>query len=147
MTSTLRELLKEYDNTKYATDAGSVVHKKLRMIRGLDKISESNSDIIQKIKSHPELTLFFTEDSMAEVPIAAKMNGKFVSRRIDRMVVDDQNKIVHILDYKTDVDRSSFRSKYVAQVQEYVSIIRKIYPKYRVYGYILWVHDWVLEKL
>ncbi len=143
MADTLREMLTEYDNKKYATDAGSTMHKKMRFVNMLD----NNDDIVKQIKSRPELAIFFAENAQTEVPIAATINGKFVSRRIDRMVVDNDNKTIHILDYKTDVNKDMFRSKYIIQVREYMSIISKIYPQYKVFGYILWLHDWTLEKL
>ena len=142
MVDTLRKMLTEYDNRKHATDAGSAMHKKMRFVN-----LENGDDIAKHVKGRPELEMFFASNAQAEVPIAATINGKFVSRRIDRMVVDDKNKTVHILDYKTDVNKDAFRSKYVAQVREYMSIIAKIYPKYKVVGYILWLHDWMLEKL
>ena len=143
MADTLREMLTEYDNKKHATDVGSAMHKKMRFVNALD----GDDDIVKQIKSRPELAIFFTENAQTEVPIAATINGKFVSRRIDRMVVDNDNKTIHILDYKTDVNKDMFRSKYIIQVREYVSIISKIYPHYKVFGYILWLHDWILEKL
>jgi len=142
MVDTLREMLTEYDNRKHATDAGSAMHKKMRFVN-----LENGDDIAKHVKGRPELEMFFAPNAQTEVPIAATINGKFVSRRIDRMVVDDKNKTVHILDYKTDVNKDAFRSKYVAQVREYMSIIAKIYPKYKVVGYILWLQDWILEKL
>ena len=143
MADTLREMLTEYDNKKYATDTGSVMHKKMRFVNMLD----GDNDIVKQIKSRPELAIFFTENAQTEVPIAATINGKFVSRRIDRMVVDNDDKMIYILDYKTDVNKDMFRSKYIIQVREYMSIISKIYPQYKVFGYILWLHDWTLEKL
>ena len=143
MADTLREILNEYDNKKYATDAGSVAHKKMRFINMLD----SDSEVVQQIKSRPELARFFVPNAQTEVSIAAVVHGKFVSRRIDRMVIDDENRIVHILDYKTDRDKSAFHSAYIAQVREYMTIMGKIYPKYKICGYILWLHDWSLEKL
>ena len=143
MADTLRNLLNEYDNQKQATKSGTVAHKKMRFVN-MSKIDE---EIVKNIKKHPDLERFFVPDAKTEVPIAAIINGKFVSRRIDRMVVDDKNKTIYILDYKTDVSKDAFHSNYVAQVHEYVSIVTKIYPKYKVYGYILWLHDWTLEKL
>ena len=143
MVDTLRELLTEYDNAQYATGAGTVAHKKMRTVR----MSNADDEIVENIKVHPELVMFFGDNAQTEVPIAATINGKFVSRRIDRMVVDSKNHIVHIMDYKTDVNKNAFRPKYIAQVREYVSIVKQIYPDYKVYGYILWLHDWSLEKL
>ena len=143
MADTLRTLLREYDNKKHATDAGVATHKKMSLVN----LKDADNDIVQQINSHPELSMFFVSNAQTEVPIAANINGRFVSRRIDRMVVDDDKHVVHILDYKTDVNKSAFHDNYIAQVREYMSIISKIYPKYKVYGYILWLHDWTLEKL
>ena len=143
MVSKLSELLKEFDDKKYATSTGVAMHKKLRFVN----IQDGDNDIVKQIKLHPELEMFFVPSAQTEVPIAANINGKFVSRRIDRMVVDDKNHVVHIVDYKTDVAKETFHDNYVSQLQEYISIVGKIYPNYKVYGYILWLHDWVLEKL
>ena len=143
MADTLRELLTEYDNKQYATDAGVAMHRKMRFVNMLDV----DNDIVKQIKSHPELEIFFGENAQTEVPVAAVINGKFISRRIDRMVVDDKNNVIHILDYKTDVDKGAFHTNYIAQVREYMTIIKQIYPKYKVCGYILWLHDWTLEKI
>ena len=143
MANMIRELLKEYDTKKHATDAGNAMHKKMRSINVLN----DKDKVANHIKSRPELAMFFAQNAQTEVPIAAFINGKFVSRRIDRLVVDDKNMVVYIMDYKTDVNKETFRSNYIAQVREYMSIMNKIYPKYKVYGYILWLHDWTLEKL
>ena len=143
MAEKLRDILTKYDKDQYAINTGTEMHKKMRFVNMLD----NEDEVVIQIKSHPELAMFFTPDAKTEVPIAAKIKDKFVSRRIDRMVIDDDNKIIHILDYKTDVDKNTFHANYVAQVKEYVDIIKKIYPKYTVCGYILWLHDWTLEKL
>ena len=143
MADTLDDMLTEYDSKKRATDSGAAMHRKMRFVNMLD----SNNSIVKQINSHPELAMFFISSAKTEVPIAANINGKFVSRRIDRMVIDDRNKTIHILDYKTDIDKDAFRSDYITQVHEYMTIMGKIYPKYQVYGYILWLHDWTLEKL
>ena len=127
MADTLRELLTEYDNKKYATDAGVLMHKKMRFVNMLD----TESDIVKQIKTHPDLEMFFVSNALTEVPVAAVINDKFISRRIDRMIIDDKNCVIHILDYKTDVDKSAFHLSYVAQVREYMTIVGKIYPKYK----------------
>ena len=143
MTDKLRDILTKYNKDQYAINTGSEMHKKMRFVNMLN----AEDEVVIQIKKHPELAKFFLPNAKTEVPLAAKINGKYISRRVDRMVVDDDNKIVHILDYKTDVDKNAFRANYVAQVKEYVDIVKKIYPKYTVYGYILWLHDWTLDKL
>lgn len=143
MAETLRELIKEYDAKKHATEAGSAMHKKMRFV----DMQDADDDIVKQIKSRPDLAAFFVSTAQTEVPIAANINGRFVSRRIDRMVIDDKKHVIYILDYKTDVDKAAFHNNYIAQVREYMAIVGKIYPKYNVHGYILWLHDWTLEKL
>ena len=91
--------------------------------------------------------MFFAENTRTEVPIAGIINGNFISRRIDRLSVDDENKIVRILDYKTDIEKESRREKYIVQLNEYEKLMRQIYPEYKIEKYILWLHDWTLEKL
>ena len=81
------------------------------------------------------------------MPVAAEIKSNFISRRIDRLIVDDEKRSVYIIDYKTDTDKDAFRQKYMAQVQEYMAITKKIYPKYNVSGHILWLHDWTLESV
>ncbi|MBR4475834.1 MAG: hypothetical protein IKP05_04140 [Alphaproteobacteria bacterium] len=143
MAEKLRDILTKYDKDQYAKNTGSQMHKKMRFVNTLS----ADDEVVKQIKSRPDLEVFFTDNARCEVPIAILENGKLLSRRIDRMVVDDDSKVVYILDYKTDVDKKAFHANYVAQVQEYITIIKKIYPKYKVYGYILWLHDWTLEKL
>ena len=147
MANSLRELLTEFDGKKYATNAGTQMHEKLRLIRVLDDCVKVDSELKNRIKSVDGLPAFFVESAMTEVPIAGIINGNFVSRRIDRLVVDSENKIVCILDYKTDVDKTSRREKYVYQLAEYAKLMKQIYPDYKIETSILWLHDWVLEKL
>ena len=147
MSNTLREFLAEYDNTQCATKRGTEMHDKMRAIRIENGELCGDDEVVENIKKHPELMRFFGENSRAEVPVAAEINGHFISRRIDRLVIDDENRSVYIIDYKTDTDKDTLHQKYVTQVQEYVTIIKKIYPKYNVSGYILWLHDWTLESI
>ena len=84
---------------------------------------------------------------LTEVPVAGYINGRFVSRRIDRLVINDDKKEVSILDYKTDVDKSTFHDKYVAQIKEYVTLLYGIYPEYKIHAYLLWLNDFSLEEV
>ena len=147
MASNLRELLNEFDAQKYATDVGNAMHEKLRRVRVLSECDKVDSELKKRIESCAGVAVFFTENAHVEVPIAGIINGYFVSRRIDRLVIDNENKIVRILDYKTDVDKVTRREKYIAQLSEYEKLMRQIYPKYEIEKYILWLHDWELEKL
>ena len=147
MANTLRELLRDQERQKYATQAGLGMHKKLRSIKEIKDFSKVDYELVKAVESHPELSMFFCKNVKTEVPVAAIINGNFLSRRIDRMVVDNDKKEIYIMDYKTDTDKDVFRPKYVNQVQEYISIMRAIYPNYDIVGYILCLHDWTLEKV
>jgi ATP-dependent exoDNAse (exonuclease V) beta subunit len=147
MSDTLRDFLSEYDKSVFATERGTEMHDKMQTIHTENGKLCGDDEIVENIKKHPEFKQFFGENSRAEVPVAAEINGRFISRRIDRLVVDVAHKIIHIIDYKTDINKDLFRQKYVSQVREYVAIINKIYPKYTVYGYILWLQDWTLENV
>lgn len=147
MTDTLRELLKQHDAASHAIDVGTHMHEKMRhvFIRGDD--SRGDADIIQKITAHKELLQFFDTNSQTEVPVAGFVRGKFISRRIDRMVINHDAKTILILDYKTDTSPDEHRDAYHAQVAEYVDLLRMIYPKYTVHGFILWLHNFELESV
>lgn len=112
-----------------------------------DTTPHGDAEIRTKIAQHPELTHFFATNSKPEVPIAGHINGKFISRRIDRLIIDDTNKTIDILDYKTDTNKTAFIDKYTAQINEYATLLRDIYPNYTIRGYILWLHDFELTKI
>lgn len=143
----LADILSEHDAKICATSTGNEMHEKLRLVRVLSDCAKVDSKLKKHIESCDGLSVFFVGDAKTEVPVAGIINGYFVSRRIDRLVVDDEKKIARILDYKTDVDKTTFREKYIAQLGEYEKLMYQIYPKYKIEKYILWLHDWVLEKL
>jgi ATP-dependent exoDNAse (exonuclease V) beta subunit len=147
MANSLDELLKENESKKHATNTGNLLHKKLRLIRVLSDCVKVDSELKNHLESCDGLPVFFTENAQTEVPVAGIINGHFISRRIDRLLVDDNNKIVRIMDYKTDVDKELRRDKYVAQLGEYAKLLKQIYPKYKIEKYNLWLHDWALEKI
>jgi len=146
MNTKIDDFIKNQTATEFAIKSGKIMHAKLQSVF-VDDMS-GDTDLVEKIKqSSPELQRFFCRASRPEVPIAGIIDGHFVSRRIDRMVVDDDTKNVYILDYKTDIDTEKFRPKYIAQLHEYKSLISQIYPDYKISCYILWLHDWRLEKI
>ena len=147
MANSLSELLKEYDSQKWAIDAGNEMHKKLCLVRELDDCSKVDCELKKHIESCDGLPAFFVKNAQTEVPVAGVINGCFISRRIDRLIVDGENKIVRILDYKTDTDKDSRRDKYITQLGEYEKLMHQIYPEYKIEKFILWLHDWILEKL
>lgn len=147
MNNPINDFIKKQDAEKFATDNGRIMHAKLQFVR-LGSQPSGDADLIAKIQElGSELQSFFGENSRAEVPVAGVVDGRFISRRIDRLVIDDAAKCIRILDYKTDTDQEKFRLKYIVQLQEYKSLMKQIYPDYKISCYILWLHNWKLENI
>lgn len=145
MSNKLKDVLSEINNTAHATQEGRKIHAKLQRITIGDQ-PHGDDELVNKITANPQLIKFFVPTSRAEVPIAGNINGKFISRRIDRLVIDDETKNIYVLDYKSDTDKTAYRDKYAAQIREYIALLRDAYPDYTVRGYILWLQDFELVE-
>ena len=147
MSNNIKEIIAERDSVKFATDAGQNMHNRLgRIFIDGDKVC-GDVGLVAQIKAIPGLSKLFGPKSMTEVPIAGNLGACFVSRRIDRLYIDDEKQMVCILDYKTDINHSVFHDKYVAQLREYAILMTEIYPTYKCKCFILWTHDWELESI
>lgn len=148
MTTKLCDFLREHERTMHAVDAGTRMHVRLEHITvDDDGTLHGDADVIAQINANPDLKPFFAPTSRPEVPVAGIIANRFVSRRIDRVAIDDVARRVWILDYKTDVNPDAMRARYAAQIREYVDLMHRIYPTYAIGGYILWTHDWHLEQI
>ena len=145
--TTLHNILQQSLSTKYAHATGTTIHNKLRHITISTNNTTGDKQIIAKIKQNPDLSVFFAPNTKTEVPIAGTINNHFISRRIDRLAIDNAQKKIHVLDYKSDIDRHTFRPQYTKQLQEYILLLKEIYPEYKIDGHILWTHDFSLEKV
>ncbi|MBD5400642.1 hypothetical protein HDR61_02770 [bacterium] len=139
MTNKIAELIQSRRAQRHATDTGTRVHAKLQ--------HATRDTIAPYIKNCPRLEKYFIPNARTEVPIAGFIGDKFISRRIDRMIVDNDTKKILILDYKTDINRNTHRPKYICQLREYRKLIQMIYPDFDIETSILWTHDWTLEKI
>lgn len=147
MKNKLRDLIVEKENEKHAIEAGVLTHKKLQKI-DIDTIKDlPESDLLTNIKNNLKIAYFFNKNSQTEVPIAGYINGSFVSRRIDRMLINHDSKTIDVLDYKTDTNKNDFYDNYKKQLAEYKTLLKDIYPDYKINTYILWLHDFRLEKV
>ena len=145
--TTLHNILQANSAKQYATNTGTRTHNTLRHIIIDDTHPQGDTELIKRINSTPGLASFFCKNAKTEVPIAGTINKRFISRRIDRMIIDHTNKTIKILDYKTDTTKTAFYTQYVAQIKEYTQLLHAIHPTYRINGYILWTHDFSLEKI
>ena len=143
----LNKILANKNNTKHATDNGTKMHKMLQHIVIDNNTEIGDSNLISPIKKHPDLLRFFDKNAKTEVPIAGTINGRFVSRRIDRLCIDSVDKHIDIIDYKTDINHETFYTMYLSQVREYCALLKELYPGYHIDAYILWTHDFSLEKI
>ena len=148
MTQSLNDFLQNAENKKYATQIGTDMHAKMqRIVIDAEQGDFGDEHIINTIKSKPKLAQFFVPSAKTEVPVADTINGCFVSRRIDRLLINNNLKTIDFIDYKTDVDKNAFIEQYKYQLKEYAELLRSAYPGYKINGYILWLHDWVFDKI
>ncbi|MCL1786087.1 MAG: PD-(D/E)XK nuclease family protein [Alphaproteobacteria bacterium] len=130
---TIHEILELRKKKKMATAHGAAIHKQLQAAAPMEQIRAAG------------IERMFDEHSRAEVPIAGNINGKFISRRIDRLRITPDK--IEFLDYKTDADKSERMPQYTAQMREYAALLSAAYPGRSTAGYILWLCDWTLEKV
>lgn len=135
MVDFLSEKLREQFSIKRGTD----IHRQLQFLR-----LEDNNEISKKIKSDSELSKFWGNNSRAEVPIAGTINGKFYSKRIDRLIFI--NNEILFLDYKTDTTKTRY-DEYKKTMKIYALLLQSAFPKYKITGFILWINNWELEKI
>ena len=147
MNQSLHDLIDAQNAKKFATDAGTAAHARMRHIVIDGDVLRGDAETVARVRNRVDLMPFFGSHALTEVPVAGRIRGKFISRRIDRMVVNESDKTVLIMDYKTDVNPDNLRDAYYAQVREYIELVRQIYPGYSVRGYILWLHNFVLENV
>ena len=132
---------------EFATQTGTQTHAMLRHLVLGDKSSDDigDAELVRRVRSNELLIPLFDASAMTEVPLAGIYNGRFISRRIDRMRIFDDERRGVFIDYKTDINRTAMRAQYVARMREYAALLGEIYPGYTVAGYILWLHDWTLD--
>ena len=147
MTQNLTNFLATQESKKYATQNGTNIHQLLRkVVFDKDKII-GDKNIITQIQKHPELKPFFSASAQTEVAIAGILNSVFISRRIDRLLINNETKTIDFIDYKTNINKTEFIDKYKKQLSEYAQLLQSAYPEYKITGYILWIHDWQLAKM
>jgi len=148
MTQNLTDFLRATDNKKYATQSGTKTHVKLKNIV-IDEMhgNRGDAEIINHILQVPNLKQYFCPNAQTEVPIAGFINGNFISRRIDRLLMNHKTKTIDFIDYKTDTNKDVFIEQYKKQLDEYAQLLRSAYPDYKIKGYILWTADWTLQQI
>ncbi len=143
----LHKIIHDLESKKFATHAGTDMHAQMAKIKFCDGDFVGPEDIISKIKSNMELCEIMGPFSRAEVPLAGYIDGTFLSRRIDRLYVNETAKTVIVLDYKTDIDKKRYYEKYRVQLTEYYKLLKEIFPVFNIKCKILWLNDFTLENV
>ena len=148
MTNKITDLINDKMRQDYATSSGVATHTRMQHIFFDAKGAPlSDDDIVVYIAQKPELVEYMGPLSKTEVPIAGYINGRFISRRIDRLYVNHNTRTVVVIDYKTDVDKERFYNKYIEQLTEYRRLLADVYPGYTIACKILWTNDFTLENV
>lgn len=147
MTQKLSDFLSASQNKDFATTNGTHMHAIMQHIVVDESGDCGDTDIINIIKSRADLKPFFVASAQTEVPIAGIIHGQFVSRRIDRLLINKSNNTIDFIDYKTDINPDEFIDKYRYQLKEYTELLHSAYPDFKINGYILWLHNWTLDKI
>lgn len=148
MTQKLTEFLAQQESKKRSTQTGTNMHAIMQNVVVDDEFGDKGDErIVKKIRSLPQLKPYFCANAKTEVPVAGVINGVFVSRRIDRLLINQNTKTIDVIDYKTNIDRDEFIDKYKLQLKEYAELLHSAYPDYKINCYILWLHDWTFDKI
>ena len=145
MKTLLNKILEDYEKEEFAKKIGTEKHIKMQEIIIDFDLENGDKFLINHIKQNKELLPFFSKKSKTEVPVAGYINGTFVSRRIDRLIIKDEE--IQFIDYKTDTNKDKFKDKYIKQLKEYNLLLKDIYKDKKISGYILWLTDFTLEKV
>lgn len=145
--TTLCEFVKNKHHTTRATQTGTNIHERLRKVTIDDNTTCGDPELVRHISANPSISEYFVPNAKTEIPIAGTINGKFISRRIDRMIIDRTTKHIRIMDYKTDTNPDIYRTLYKHKLKEYCDLIRKTHPDFTVTAVILWTHNWTLENI
>jgi ATP-dependent exoDNAse (exonuclease V) beta subunit len=64
------------------------------------------------------------------------------TKRVDRLIVKEKE--VWVVDYKSSREASE---KYIAQIREYIDIVKKLYPRKKVKGFLLYLNETKFEEV
>ena len=148
MANKITGLINDKLRQDYATMSGTAMHARMQHIF-FDKTgcATGDADIADRIAQNKELVEYMGPLSRTEVPIAGYLDGRFLSRRIDRLYINHDTKTIVVIDYKTDIDKERFYQKYIEQLAEYRRLLADVYPGYSVACKILWTNDFTLENV
>ncbi|MCZ8370459.1 MAG: double-strand break repair helicase AddA [Porphyrobacter sp.] len=115
----------------------------------LEDLREEMLGAALAVLDHPEFAAIFSSQALAEVPLAATVDGVVVAGTADRLLIDDSR--ITVVDFKTtrrppasstDIPVATLR-----QMAAYVAALEAIYPGREVRAGVLYTHAPVLYEL
>lgn len=95
-------------------------------------------DKVRQIVNAPDLKQFFQDDTVATEKDIVTADGH--TRRVDRLII--KNDEVWVVDYKSTRENQKI---YREQLQEYVRIVRELYPRHRVKAWLVYLDELIAE--
>lgn len=121
---------------------------------GQDLKPEIRADVVHEtmaILNHPDYSVIFGTGSQAEVPLTGMVGDKLLSGQIDRLLVDQAQKKIWIIDYKTNrpppLEEKDVPEIYRNQMRSYKQALTEIYPDYNIVCLLLWTDGARLTEL
>ena len=94
------------------------------------------------VLAHPEFAAAFDGPGLAEAAVVARLGGRALSGRIDRLVMRDD--AVYVIDYKTNrpppVDVADVAPVYLAQLAAYRAALAPLFAGRAIRCALLWTH-------
>jgi ATP-dependent helicase/nuclease subunit A len=125
---------------RWLAGAGGVVDMRLRA-----ELIEMSCAII----ADPRFADVFTPDALAEVPLAAVVEGRVVAGKVDRLHVSNDR--VRVVDFKTNrvapASLADAPESHLRQIAAYAAALAKVFPDRRVEAALLYTAGPVLLSL
>ena len=93
---------------------------------------------LQNLANHPTFKAFLQQENRCELPYLVKIDDEVVHGYIDFIAFDHDQKIIDIVDFKTDRmnQKEAFVSAYRQQLNTYCQAIEQLYPDYTIRAHI-----------
>lgn len=128
----------------YVIDSREDIVEILRPLVQAEGLESDELDCLEKFLKNDAILPFFQGDIEIynEIEVAGKVGEKMEYRRIDRLIIKE-NEIL-VIDYKTGTQMGE---EYIIQVAEYLEITAPLFPEKKVRGFLLFVDGARVEEI
>jgi ATP-dependent helicase/nuclease subunit A len=133
-----------------ASDREYLVEKYIQRLSCESGEKNEIQNAVHSVFHHPLFSFFFRKDTLTEVSIQGWEGGQKIQKVVDVLRVDDHEKKVYILDYKTGYFSEKYRKftpvSYIKQMALYKTLLQEVYPEYKIIIALLWTEvGWIQE--